>query len=588
MSPAHTMVSDTSRLTTPVSDTGRCGRWVSDTDRFASVGGAVVRALANDASLQWSGQTLYRGTEVVPLNAAHQSDVAQRLLDQRALLDGAALRLRLSDAALHAQHCPSNETQRFVFELLEQIRVEALAPDDLPGLKHNLRKRFLLWADEFQNSGLTETSLGILLFTIAVASWSRLTGEEPPDQMSDLMEGTRVNIVPEIGPMLRGMKDHLADQSAFIPHAIALAQWVATAIETAESQAGSTTRNRPQRNGFSLRLHFESSQTPEAPIAASGQSKAWQASHQRYRVFTKAYDQESDATDLVRTAQLREFRAQMDQELIELGVNVPRLARIFLNRLSRPERDGWEFEQEEGYIDGRRLARLIADPQARDVFQQEFVHPISNAAVTFLLDCSGSMKAHAQQLSLMMDVLCRALDMAGVSNEVLGFSTQSWNGGRAKRDWMRAGKPELPGRLNEQLHIVFKPANRDWRRARMGLAGMRRLDLFREGIDGEALAWAAQRLNQTPANRRLLIVVSDGCPMDSATHQENDDHYLDEHLKQVIREIEFGKSIEVSALGVGLDLGCFYRHRLALDLGGGISEAVLLEIVNMMTKSRHA
>ncbi len=582
------MVSDTSRLTTPVSDTGRCGRWVSDTDRFASVGGAVVRALANDASLQWSGQTLYRGTEVVPLNAAHQSDVAQRLLDQRALLDGAALRLRLSDAALHAQHCPSNETQRFVFELLEQIRVEALAPDDLPGLKHNLRKRFLLWADEFQNSGLTETSLGILLFTIAVASWSRLTGEEPPDQMSDLMEGTRVNIVPEIGPMLRGMKDHLADQSAFIPHAIALAQWVATAIETAESQAGNATRNRPQRNGFSLRLHFESSQTPEAPIAASGQSKAWQASHQRYRVFTKAYDQESDATDLVRTAQLREFRAQMDQELIELGVNVPRLARIFLNRLSRPERDGWEFEQEEGYIDGRRLARLIADPQARDVFQQEFVHPISNAAVTFLLDCSGSMKAHAQQLSLMMDVLCRALDMAGVSNEVLGFSTQSWNGGRAKRDWMRAGKPELPGRLNEQLHIVFKPANRDWRRARMGLAGMRRLDLFREGIDGEALAWAAQRLNQTPANRRLLIVVSDGCPMDSATHQENDDHYLDEHLKQVIREIEFGKSIEVSALGVGLDLGCFYRHRLALDLGGGISEAVLLEIVNMMTKSRHA
>lgn len=582
------MVSDTSRLTTPVSDTGRCGRWVSDTDRFASVGGAVVRALANDASLQWSGQTLYRGTEVVPLNAAHQSDVAQRLLDQRALLDGAALRLRLSDAALHAQHCPSNETQRFVFELLEQIRVEALAPDDLPGLKHNLRKRFLLWADEFQNSGLTETSLGILLFTIAVASWSRLTGEEPPDQMSDLMEGTRVNIVPEIGPMLRGMKDHLADQSAFIPHAIALAQWVATAIETAESQAGNATRNRPQRNGFSLRLHFESSQTPEAPIAASGQSKAWQASHQRYRVFTKAYDQESDATDLVRTAQLREFRAQMDQELIELGVNVPRLARIFLNRLSRPERDGWEFEQEEGYIDGRRLARLIADPQARDVFQQEFIRPISNAAVTFLLDCSGSMKAHAQQLSLMMDVLCRALDMAGIRNEVLGFSTQSWNGGRAKRDWMRAGKPELPGRLNEQLHIVFKPVNRDWRRARMGLAGMRRFDLFREGIDGEALAWAAQRLNQTPANRRLLIVVSDGCPMDSATHQENDDHYLDEHLKQVIREIEFGKSIEVSALGVGLDLGCFYRHRLALDLGGGISEAVLLEIVNMMTKSRYA
>jgi cobaltochelatase CobT len=583
--PAHTMVSDTSRLAPSVSDTHL---QVSGTDQFASVGGAVVRALVNDASLQWSGQTLYQGTDIVAFNAAHQHDVAQRLLDQRALLDGAALRLKLSDTRLHGQHRPENDIERFVYELLEQLRVESLAPDELPGLKHNLRERFIRWADEFQNSGLTETSLGILLFTIAVTSWSRLTGEEPPDQMSDLMEGTRVNIVPEIGPMLRGMKEFLRDQPNFITHALALARWVANAIETAESQAGNATRNRPQRNGFSLRLHFESSQTPEPPIATSGQSKAWQASAQRYRVFTKTYDQEANATDLVREAQLREFRVQMDTELTELGINVPRIARILLNRLARPHRDGWEFEQEEGYLDGRRLARLIADPQARHVFQQEFIRPVSNAAVTFLLDCSGSMKTHSQHTSLMMDVLCRAMDMVGIQNEVLGFSTQTWNGGRAKRDWIRAGKPALPGRLNEQLHIIFKPANREWRRARTGLAGLRRLDLFREGIDGEALLWAAQRLGQTPANRRLLVVISDGCPMDSATHQENDEHYLDEHLKQAIREIEFAGAIEVSAIGVGLDLGCFYRHRLALDLHEGMSESVLIETVNMMTSPRHA
>jgi cobaltochelatase CobT len=562
---------------------------VSDVDRFATVGGAVVRALSGDPSLQWSGQTLYRGTDIVALNAAHQHDVAQRLLDQRALLDGAALRLKRSDPALHDHHRPADDIERFVYELLEQLRVEALAPDDLPGLKHNLRQRFLHWADEFQNSGLTETSLGILLFTIAVTSWSRLTGEEPPDQMSDLMEGTRVNIVPEIGPMLRGMKESLHCQDDFLLHSLALSRWVANAIETAEHQAGTATRNRPQRNGFSLRLHFESSQTPEPPIATSGQSKAWQASAQRYRVFTKTHDEEATATDLVREAQLREFRAQMDKELVELGINVPRIARILLNRLARPHRDGWDFEQEEGHLDGRRLARLIADPQATSVFQQERIRPVSNATVTFLLDCSGSMKAHAQHVSLMMDVLCRAMDMAGISNEVLGFSTRAWNGGRAKRDWVRAGKPPLPGRLNEQLHIIFKPSNREWRRARTGLAGLRRLDLFREGIDGEAVLWAAQRLRQSAANRRLLIVISDGCPMDSATHQENDEHYLDEHLKQAIREIEFDGSIEVSAIGVGLDLGCFYRHRLALDLNEGINEAVLLETITMMTaQHRHA
>lgn len=187
-----------------------------------AVCGAMVRSLTGDASLQWAGQTLYQGTQVVPLVAAHQGNVTAGWDDQRALLDGAALRLRLSDAALHAAHVPEDEVERLVFELLEQLRCESLVPDDWPGMRANLQQRFLRWSGAFVDSGLTETALGILLFTLALTAWSRLTGGEIPDWMSDLVEGTRADIVPEIGGWLAALRRARADQPAFIPTARAL------------------------------------------------------------------------------------------------------------------------------------------------------------------------------------------------------------------------------------------------------------------------------------------------------------------------------------------------------------------------------
>lgn len=552
-----------------------------------ALGGATVRALARDAGLQWSGQTLYRHTRVVPLLAPHQTDVDPGRTDQRALLDGAALRLRLSDAALHERGAPAEPVERLVFELLEQLRTESLVPDDWPGVRHNLEGRFLRWCQAFMASGLTETSLGILMFTVAVVVWSRLTGHEVPEAMADRIEATRAAVVPEIGSLLAGLRRHRTDQAAFLPVALALSEWVGRTVRSAQAEVPDGAARARRRSGFALRLpHLPTDAPPPPPVASSGESRSWTATGQQYRVFTRAHDREVEATRLVRAAQLAEFRAQMDRELVETGLNVPRLARVFQRALAQPQRDGWRFGQEAGHIDGARLARLVSDPQARAIFKDEQQRPHVSTAVAILLDCSGSMKAHARPVSLLVDALGRALDMAGASVEVLGFSTGAWNGGRARRDWQRAGCPEWPGRLNEQLHLVFKAGTQTWQRGRHGLAALRRPDLFREGIDGEAVEWACQRLQRLPVQRRILLVVSDGCPMDTATHQANDEHYLDQHLRQVVELQTRQGAVEIRGLGVGLDLGVFYPRRLALDPAEPLDDRTLHAVAGLLVRQR--
>lgn len=548
-----------------------------------SARGAVVRALTGNGALQWSGKTLYEGIDPVGLLAAHQQDVSDELQSERALLDGAALRLLHSDRELHEAHAPKDEIEHLVYELLEQLRVESLAPESLPGLGHNLSRQFIQWGKNFVDSGLTETDLGILLFTVAFTCWSRLNGKSPPERMADLMEATRANITPELGHHLAGLRPNASDQSRYLVHSLAISRWVGVAIRSAKAQAAGHSKGFKSRNGFALRLHFEPPAAQPAPMAATGSSPAWQATGQHYRVFTRAHDSESEALGLVRTAQLAEFRAQMDNEIAELNLNIPRLARILRARLSDPVRDRWQFALEEGYLDAARLPQLVADPDERAIFKNEEDRPVMHTAVSVLMDCSGSMKAHAGALSLVIDALGRAMEMASITTEILGFSTLTWNGGRARRDWERAGKPSTPGRLNERHHLVFKSGVDSWRYGRRGIAALRRLDLFREGIDGEAVQWACQRSRSLPVSRRILLVISDGCPMDTATHQCNDDRYLDEHLRQVVSNLERRGDIEICGLGVGLDLGCFYRHRLAIDLSEGLSEGLLIEIVNLIT-----
>jgi len=277
---------------------------------------------------------------------------------------------------------------------------------------------------------------------------------------------------------------------------------------------------------------------------------------------------------------LDRHRLTLDSMVRAQSVSPARLALQFRHLLGVVDHDGWEFEADAGVVDGRRLAQLARPADALagppNVFRRDRHEVACHAVVAFLVDGSGSMKAQrGEAVAVLVDTWCRALDLAGVSSEVLGFTTGGWNGGRALADWRRAGSPDQPGRLNEACHIVYKDADTAWRRSRRSLAAMLETRHHREGLDGEALAWAAGRLMVRPERRRLLVVVSDGAPMDSATHLHNRDGFLDDHLGAVAGHLERSTVVELGALGLDRDLGAWYRNSVDLDLGSVADPAPL-------------
>ncbi|SIR40053.1 cobaltochelatase CobT [Aromatoleum tolulyticum] len=555
---------------------------------------ATLRALTGRPALHYRGRRLYAGERLVTQHAPHlRVDPGEDgFTDCRAAADGAALRLLYSDAGLHARLCPADPVERLVFELLEQLRVETLAPADMPGMARNLHDRFHSWSRAFYRSGLTEGSVGILLYTVAQMCWSRLTARPVLEDTEDYIESTRMGLVSALGSALSGIRRHRHEQHAFARHALAIARVVGERVRAERAAQDDESAKKDDKHvdaqaGFALLLDFDDVADGSDGIAAAttGVSKAFadaDLAALAYRVYTTRFDTEVVAATLVRRALLREYRERLDRRVAEQGVNLSRLARQLAAVLARPAPDGWRFGEEEGHIDGRRLAQLISSPAERRVFRQERYVPQADCAASFLVDCSGSMKTHIEPVAVLLDVLMRALETIGVATELLGFTTGAWNGGRAYRDWMSRGRPPHPGRLNEVCHMVFKDADRPWRRARSDIAALLKADLFREGIDGEAVDWACNRLLARSEARRILIVVSDGCPSDGATGLANDPFYLDNHLKEVVARREREGAVEILGLGVGLDLSPFYRRSLATDMTQGLENTLFTEIVQLI------
>lgn len=559
--------------------------------RIEELCAASLRAITGDATLHYRGRRLYRGESRLPAHAPHlRIDPAEDdFVDCRAAADGMALRLLHSDAALHRRLCPEDAIERLVFELLEQLRVETRAPGDMPGMVANLDQRFTNWSRHFHRSGLTEGTIGLLLYSVAQMCWSRLNARPVLEETEDYIEGTRASLVGVLGTALAGLRRHRHDQAAFAEHALAIARVVGERVRAERARVESDDdapdpAEEEAAGGFALLLDVDEGDGDEDAIAAArtGHSKVFEDAALAYRVFTTRYDREVAAGSLVRRALLRENRERLDRATAEQGINLPRLARRLGAVLWEPRHDGWAFGQEEGRIDGRRLAQLVGSPTERRLFYQDQIKPGTDCAVSLLIDCSGSMKHHALPVAMLAESLIRALEMIGVSSELLGFTTGAWNGGRAYQAWLSGGRPRGPGRLNEVCHLVFKNAERSWRRARPDIAALLKPDLFREGIDGEAVDWACERLLARPENRRILIVISDGCPSDGATNLANDAYYLDNHLKSVVARRAQQGEVEVLGLGVGLDLSPFYRRCLATDLTQGLDTGLFDEIVALI------
>ena len=561
---------------------------------------AAIRALAGERDLHFRGRRLHRGTTRLPHFAPHLHPVLDRddFASFRGAADGLALRLRHSDAALHAALLsalgPEAAAERLVFDLLEQFRCEALADAAHAGVVHNLRHRFEAWSGEFHRSGLTNTARGLLLYAVAQITRARVTAEPVVEATEGLIESTRFALAPAIGVALAGLRRERHDQAAYAVHALAIARTVGEMLRAgAQDYEGP---GRPaQRNAqpahapafaFALLLDADAQLADGMVSADTGDSRVLAAAPDGYRVYTRAYDRELRAATLLRAPVLAAHRERLDARVAAQGANLPRLARALQALLAEPADDGWQGAQEEGRIDGRRLAQLVAVPSERRLFRSERVAPVCDAALTLLVDCSGSMKVHAESVAMLSELLLRAAEMVGVRTELLGFSTGAWHGGRAQRQWQRDGRPPYPGRLAETLHLVFKDAEQPWRHARRGVAAMLEPTLFREGVDGEAVAWACRRLRAQPVRHRLLLVVSDGCPMEGATQGANDEHYLGHHLRQVVAEQEAQGGVALFGVGVGLDLSPYYGRCQALDLAAPPGNAVFSDLLQLLAGRR--
>ena len=296
-----------------------------------------------------------------------------------------------------------------------------------------------------------------------------------------------------------------------------------------------------------------------------------------YRVFTTAYDEVVDAADLCDPMELERLRNLLDQQLTLLASVVSRLANKLQRRLLAQQNRSWTFDLEEGMLDTARLTRIVTDPTAPLSFKAESESPFRDTVVTLLLDNSGSMRGRPIMVAAVCaDILARTLERCGVKVEILGFTTRAWKGGQSREAWISAGKPANPGRLNDLRHIIYKAADAPWRRAKKNLGLMMREGLLKENIDGEALQWAHNRLLARTEQRRILMVISDGSPVDDSTQSANAALYLDKHLRQVIAEIEDRSPVELLAIGIGHDVTRWYRKALTIvdveQLAGAMTE----------------
>lgn len=539
----------------------------------------------------------------------------------RGLADQMALRLSHHDEVAHARFRPQSAPARAIYEAVEQARVEAIGANALGGVRANLAA---VLESNIEKKGLNrfdDAAAPPLADILALMVRERLTGDAPPDGAKALVERHRAEIEAKAGGDLDRLAGSIEDQAAFarVTRAIIkdldlgedLGEETDEADEgdadtqeaprEAEDESGEGEDQEgegaePDRDRTAERdsegAEQEATETDQELEVEDSDEEVEMGEGERparpevkdngqreppYKVFTAAHDEVVDAEELCDAEELTRLRAYLDQQLASLSNVVSRLANRLQRRLLAQQNRSWTFDLEEGMLDVARLTRVIIDPTAPLSFKQEEDTEFRDTVVTLLIDNSGSMRGRPIMVAAVCaDILARTLERCGVKTEILGFTTRAWKGGQAREDWLKAGKPPSPGRLNDLRHIVYKAADAPWRRARKNLGLMMREGLLKENIDGEALIWAHQRLIGRPEQRRILMVISDGAPVDDSTLSVNSGHYLERHLRTVIAEIEGASPVELIAIGIGHDVRRYYRRAVTIvdveQLGGVITE----------------
>jgi cobaltochelatase CobT len=505
-----------------------------------------------------------------------------------------------------------------VYDALEQARIEAIGANALAGVRDNLAA---VWEQAVQRKGLNhlgDPASAPLADVVALMVRERLTGAAPPLGARALVDSFRADIEAKAGTDLDRLTGAIDDQLAFgrIARAVVRDLSMGDDISEAPEDQGQDDSEESEESDSASDGEGEE-QAPQSDAADDGDSSPQesdaaetQASESddedaslsdeevemtdgerparpdindpgrpepAYKVFTTEYDEVVPAEALCEPEELTRLRAYLDQQLASLSNVVSRLANRLQRKLMAQQNRSWSFDLEEGMLDVARLTRVIIDPTAPLSFKQEQDTEFRDTVVSLLIDNSGSMRGRPIMVAAVCaDILARTLERCAVKVEILGFTTRAWKGGAARDAWLKAGKPASPGRLNDLRHIIYKSADMPWRRARKNLGLMMREGLLKENIDGEALMWAHQRLIARTEQRRILMVISDGAPVDDSSLSVNSGHYLERHLRRVIAEIEGRSPVELIAVGIGHDVTRYYRRAVTIvdveQLGGAITE----------------
>jgi cobaltochelatase CobT len=589
-------------------------------DPFKRAVTLTTRAIARDGAVEvvFSNEPAGLSGKTARLPEPSRIPTKTELAIIRGHADAAALSIACHDPALHARLAPSGGEARAVFEAIEQARVEAIGTKRMQGVAANLAARMENRYERSRFGELTERTEAPLPDAVALLVRERLTGEAPPAKARAIVNIWRPWIEQRARAVLDRMPDLVVDQETFgrlardLLVALNLADQLDQGEDGAEGKEG-----EPDESAADSDDNAEGEQQARS---AAEQEQAQDAANENaaddsddsgtdrldrdgdssdvprraesfrpnisvldnpeafgYKVFSRAYDEIVNAEQLCDADELERLRAFLDKQLQTLHGAVARLANRLQRRLLAQQNRGWDFDLEEGMIDAARLARIVVDPTHPLTFKQERETSFRDTVVTLLLDNSGSMRGRPIMVAACCaDLLARTLERCGVKVEILGFTTRAWKGGHAREQWLNAGKPALPGRLNDLRHIVYKSADAPWRRSRRNLGLMMREGLLKENIDGEALAWAHQRLLGRPEQRRILMMISDGAPVDDSTLSVNSGSYLERHLRQVIEEIETRSPVELVAIGIGHDVTRYYRRAVTVtdaeELAGVITD----------------
>ncbi|MDF2494011.1 cobaltochelatase subunit CobT [Sphingomonas sp.] len=591
-------------------------------DRFKNVLGGASRALSEEQELElaFTADAPAQSGKHLKVPMPARSLPADQVAEARGFADGFALRLKHHDPAMHARGAPPEAVARAVFDAVEGARVEALGSRGYAGITNNLAQALdvRLRADPITRARTRDevplsTALGLLVR-------EALTGQQAPASAAPGLALVRDWINERAD--LSGMALALDDQRAFQSLAMKLLEDLelvegdqapedsddggsedegtdseqqdegeegesqdgegqAESEQRGEQRESDDTEGEGQEQGEDNLDDLDGDPSDDGeegmqPVRPNRPTTDWSPDFD-YKVWTTQFDEVIAATELCDTDELARLRGYLDQQLVPLQAVVSRLANRLQRRLMAQQNRSWDFDQEEGLLDAARLARVVINPMQSLSYKVEKDTEFKDTVVTLLIDNSGSMRGRPISIAaISADILARTLERCGVKTEILGFTTRAWKGGQSRETWLAAGRPPQPGRLNDVRHIVYKQADEPWRRARNSLGLMMREGLLKENIDGEALLWAHSRLIARPEERRILMVISDGAPVDDSTLSVNSGSYLERHLRQVIDWIERRSPVELIAIGIGHDVTRYYNRAVTImdaeQLGGTIIE----------------